>query len=159
VTGQPFWRTQLPSIAVGLADVFAIGLGMGVPIFAIIAGFPIGWWLARRAKDTAPSVAEASAVRPLRALLIQAGALAGVSLLVLAVVWGPHVPKAFDPAVDASGFGIPLILYGEQASMIGWLVLMLVISPILQFMATVTGGAVALAFPRAVPDAADRRTD
>ncbi|MCX6539756.1 MAG: hypothetical protein NT151_12605 [Acidobacteria bacterium] len=26
-------------------DVVAVGLGMGVPIFAILLGFPVGWFL------------------------------------------------------------------------------------------------------------------
>ena len=142
----PFWRTQLPAIAIGMLNVFSIGIGMGVPLFAILLGFPVGWWLARR--PAARALARADTRAALRALLIQAGALAGVSFLVLLVVWGPHLPKAFDPAVDTSGFGIPLILYGEQASMIGWLVLMLVISPALQFMAVAATGAVALALDR-----------
>jgi hypothetical protein len=153
---QSFMRQQAPAIAVGLLDVFAIGLGMGVPFFAIPLGFGVGWWLARRQAATAYVERAASgagagshaagAVRaPLRALLGQALALVGVTLATLLVVWGPHIPKAFDPAVEAADWGIPLILYTSQPSVIGWLVLMLVISPALQFMAVVTGGVLGLA--------------
>ncbi|MDZ4167946.1 MAG: hypothetical protein U1E08_09680 [Coriobacteriia bacterium] len=134
----PFWRHHIAAIVIGLLNVFAIGLGMGVPIFAIGLGFPVGWWFATR--PGAGPIARATLLQ----LVLAAAGLAGSSLVVLAVVWGPQVPNAFDPAFDAAAFGIPLILYGSQASMIGWLVLMMLVSPVLQFLAMVTAGTVGL---------------
>ena len=149
---MPFERRLIPAIAIGLADVFVIGLGMGIPVFAILLGFPVGWWLTRRRAVADALPLEADAPRAsIRALLGAAGALAFASFVVLLVVWGPHIPGAFDPGFDAAEFGIPLILYGSQASMVGWLVLMLVISPVLQFMAVLTGGVAGLAAKRRTP--------
>lgn len=139
VPGRRFDRRLLPPFVIGLLDVFAIGFGMGVPIFAILLGFPVGWWLARR------RAAEGVSRDSMRAALVWAGLLAAASFVVLAVVWGPQVPNAFDPEFDAKAFGIPLILYTPQASMVGWLILMTVISPALQAMAVLTGAVAGFA--------------
>ena len=32
-----------------LLDVICVGMGMGVPIFCIALGFPVGWYIAARA--------------------------------------------------------------------------------------------------------------
>jgi hypothetical protein len=148
VEATPFWRTHTPAIIIGLIDVFAIGLGMGVPIFAILLGFPVGWWLGRRLGGAPLSAAHA------RGLLLAAAALSGASFVVLVVLWGPQLPLAFDPATDAASYGIPLILYTSRASLIGWFALMLVISPALQFTATITGAVAGLAFPARAADGA-----
>ena len=50
----------------------------------------------------------------------------------------------FDPAADLANFGIPLILYEPTASFIGWLVLMIVISPFLQFLMMLFGAQLML---------------
>jgi hypothetical protein len=31
-----------------IIDVLCVGIGMGVPFFSIILGFPVGWYLAKR---------------------------------------------------------------------------------------------------------------
>lgn len=134
----PFWRQNIVPIAVGLGNVFLIGAGMGVPVFAVLYGLPVGWWLGTRLA-TGPDVQAA-----LRSLVLSGAGLAGASLLVLTFVWGPHVHLAFDPQVDAVAFGIPLILYGSQASMAAWFVLMLVIAPLGQFALVVTAGVLAM---------------
>lgn len=140
---EPFWRTHLPAIAIGLLDVFLIGIGMGVPFFAILLGFGVGWWLARRPAPLTVVPDDPVRVRA-RSLLGSGGALAALSFFVLLAVWGPTLGNAFDPDFDAAGWGIPLILYTSQASTIAWYSLMLVISPLLQLMAVLTGGVVAL---------------
>lgn len=134
----PFWRQNIVPIAIALGGVFLIGAGMGVPVFAVLYGIPVGWWLGRRLA-AGPDVRAA-----LRSLVLSAAGLTGVSLLVLAFIWGPHVYLAFDPEVDAVAFGIPLILYGSQASMAGWFVLMLVVAPLGQFALTVAAGVMAM---------------
>jgi len=141
---QPLWRQNLPAIGIGLLDVFLIGLGAGVPVLAILFGLGVGWWAARSALAGSPPEADIPR-EALRALAFSALALAAVSFLVLLVLWGPAALTAFDPAVSASEWGIPLILYSSGASKIGWLVLMLVVSPVLQFMAVMTGGVLRFA--------------
>jgi len=141
---EPFWRTHLPTITIGLLDVFLIGLGMGVPFFAILLGFGVGWALARRPAPAATVPDDPVRVRA-RSLLGSAGALAVLSFFVLLVVWGPTLGNAFDPGFDAAEWGIPLILYTSRASTIAWYALMLVVSPLLQAMAVLTGGVVGLA--------------
>jgi hypothetical protein len=111
VSDTPFWRRQLPAIVIGLGNVFAIGLGAGLPVFSV---------------------------------LLAAGGLAGASFIVLLIVWGPHLPQAFDPAVSAETLGVPLILFTSQASKIGWFALMMLGGPLLQFMAFVTAAAIGL---------------
>lgn len=140
---RSFWREHLPEILISLANVFAVGLGMGVPVFAILLGFPVGWWLVRRIQRTA-APAGLDAATGLRQLLAWGAGLAVVTLLLMLFIWSAQIPNALDPGFDTAGFGIPLILYTPQASMIGWLVLMIVISPVLQWMAVLTGGALAL---------------
>lgn len=152
VPGVRFERRLIPAIVIGFLDVFAIGFGMGVPIFAVLLGFPVGWWLARRYAPSGPDP------RAARAALTWAALLAGASFAVLLLVWGPHLPKAFDPAFDAAEWGIPLILYTSQASIIGWFVLMLVIGPMLQAMAVLTGAMAAFAVAPKTP-AEPRKTE
>jgi hypothetical protein len=50
----------------------------------------------------------------------------------------------FDPVADLANFGIPLILYDPTASFIGWLALMIVISPFLQFLMALFGAHLTL---------------
>lgn len=140
---RPFWRTHLTTIVVGLINVFLIGLGMGVPVLAILFGFGVGWWFAGRPVAT-PAVEDDPVRIRARGLLTAAAGLAAASLVVLLVVWGTSIGIAFDPDVEAAEWGIPLILYTSQASKIGWLLLMLLVSPALQFMAVVTGGVLRL---------------
>lgn len=126
------------------AEVITIVLGMGVPIFTIMLGFPVGWLAARRrlARGRDPRVA-------MRRVLWAAAGAGLVTFAFMAVIWGPLVPLAWGPTVDVvrnTGFGnIPLILYEPRASFIAWLVLMLVISPDLQFMCALTAAYVTIA--------------
>jgi len=138
----PLWRRHLPALALGLLNVFLIGLGMGVPILAIALGIPVGWHLGRRASDVSREW--------LGGVTRRAAALAGVSALVLLVVWGPHIPTVLAPGFDAAAWGIPLILYTSRASGIGWMALMIVVSPLLQAALTVTSAVIATVAPPSV---------
>jgi hypothetical protein len=60
----------------------------------------------------------------------------GSTLVVMVAIWGRSVAMFFDPASDFENFGIPLILYSPKASFIGWLALMMLISPLLQVLTT-----------------------
>lgn len=150
MSDRPLWRVNLPYIVIGLLDVFAIGLGMGVPALAILFGAGLGWWLVRRGPGVlpeAPAIPAGPSVprAAIRTHLAQALAVSAVTFVVMLAVWGPSIPFAFDPEFDTAGFGIPLILYTPHASMIGWLVLMILVSPLLQFAAIASAGALAIA--------------
>jgi hypothetical protein len=52
----------------------------------------------------------------------------------------------FDPKADFKNFGHPMILYDPKLSFIGWLVLMIVISPFLELMASIFSSFITLKF-------------
>jgi hypothetical protein len=122
-------------------DTICVGMGMGVPIFNILFGFVVGWYvigmLAPVARDTRGVLEQA---------LRYAAVTAGITFIAMAILWGRCLAMLFDSRVDLAKFGIPMILYEAKASFIGWLVLMIVISPFLQFLTTVFGLYVALLF-------------
>jgi hypothetical protein len=69
-------------------------------------------------------------------------------LLSLLLVWRFFGDQAssffFDPQADIAHFGIPFLLYEPRASLVGWLFLMIVISPFLQMLTTVFAGNLTL---------------
>lgn len=143
---QTLWRAQRTAIAIGLIDALTIGLGMGVPFFAVLFGLPVGWYYGGVAirgqgsqRKTPPSEVLMLPLGTLRRPVGQAASLGLVTMFALAVIWLPQLTVVLDATQNASDWGIPLILFGSQASKIAWIVLMVVISPLLQFMAAVTG--------------------
>jgi hypothetical protein len=120
-------------------DTICIGMGMGVPIFCILFGFIVGWFIVNYITSTITSV-------PLifRRVLLYAVLTSAVSFLWMVVIWGPTISILFDPSKDLANFGIPMILYEPLASFIGWIVLMVLISPFLQLLATIFGSYLAL---------------
>jgi hypothetical protein len=52
----------------------------------------------------------------------------------------------FNPVINPGNMGLPLLLYEPRESLIGWLVLMILVSPFLQFLLTVFGSHVTLLF-------------
>jgi hypothetical protein len=120
-------------------DTICIGMGMGVPIFCILFGFIVGWFIVKYITSTITSV-------PLifRRVLLYAVLTSAVSFLWMVVIWGPTISILFDPSKDHANFGIPMILYEPLASFIGWIVLMVLISPFLQLLATIFGSYLAL---------------
>jgi hypothetical protein len=112
-------------------DALCVGMGMGVPIFCILFGLPVGWQLAQIV--TSPT----SQIQGILARVVSGAALtSAVTFGFMALIWGRCIAMLFDPTADLANFGIPLILYGPKASFIGWLVLMILISPFLQFLMT-----------------------
>ncbi len=112
---------------------------MGVPIFCILFGFLVGWYIARMVTATTEQVQEV-----LPKLLVYAGVTSAFTFVVMAVMWGRCIVMLFDPRADLANLGIPLILYDPKASFIGWLVLMIVISPFLQLLTTFFGSHLTL---------------
>jgi hypothetical protein len=137
--------------AVCAADLVAVGAGMGVPVFPILLGFPIGWILPARL------VSDAADDRQLLRKCFQAALLPfGVTLSLMIVIWGPVSAMLFDPAADLANFGLPMILYEPRSSFIGWIVLMVCISPVLQLLATLSAAYVRIAWRLPNPSFAER---
>jgi hypothetical protein len=115
-----------------ILDLLCVGMGMGVPIFCIFFGFVVGWYLARRIilLDLSPGKA-------LNRILKYAAITSLFTFVVMCAIWGRMIIMLFDPASDYKNFGIPMILYEPKASFIGWLVLMIFISPFLQLLTTI----------------------
>jgi hypothetical protein len=120
-------------------DLVCAGMGMGVPIFNILFGVVVGWYVARRIALSATEFREV-----LKQVLLYAGIASGFTVLVMAAIWGPTVARLFGPTSDLANFGIPMILYEPRASFIGWQVLMIAISPFLQFLMALFGAHLTL---------------
>lgn len=124
------WNTKIVTALVVFFDLLTVGMGMGVPFFTILLGFPLGWYFARRAH-----LAGDGAGKALRQVFRWSVMVVVFTVAVLAVIWGPAVVMLADPAADLANFGIPLILYTPRASFIGWILLMVLVSPLLQGLA------------------------
>jgi hypothetical protein len=128
-------------LAYGVLDLLAIGAGMGIPIFAILLGFIVGW--------AAPTLARPHSSNDrdrIRLSVLIAGLTSGFTMLVMAVLWGPSMILLTGPNADIANFGIPMILYDPAASFIGWLVLMIFLSPFFQMLAAVFAATVRIAW-------------
>jgi hypothetical protein len=75
----------------------------------------------------------------LRKILSAAALTSAFTILLMALIWASSLAMLFDPAADLANYGIPQILFEPLASFIGWLVLMIFISPALQFLMTLFG--------------------
>jgi len=100
----------------------------------------VGWVAAGRARAQTSDLPAA-----LRLVLRYALLTCAWTLLLMLVLWGPFALKYLDPSADLSQTGIPLILYDPRASFVGWVVLMMLISPFLQLLTTVFAACVRLA--------------
>ena len=131
-----YWILILLSI---LIFTVLSGIGMGVPVLNILFGFVVGWYGTRRAQAL-------YRVRKKRLpkIFIYSLFCAGVTLAIMLAIWGRTIPIIFDPAADLANFGHPMILFDPRISFIGWLVLMIVISPFLQLMASIFSAFVTL---------------
>jgi len=112
---------------------------MGVPIFCILFGLPVGWYIARRI-----ALLRFDTRRMLSNILLGAILTSAFTFIGMALLWGPWTAMLFDPTADLANLGAPLILYEPVASFIGWLVLMIVISPFLQLLMTLFGAHLTL---------------
>jgi len=112
---------------------------MGVPIFCILFGFPVGWFTVKYITANTKSLPQV-----FRRVLWYAILTASVTLLAMVVIWGPTIHILFDPGRDIADFGIPRILYEPLASFIGWILLMILISPFLQLLTTLFGSYLAI---------------
>jgi hypothetical protein len=114
-----------------LLDIVCVGMGMGVPIFCIALGFPVGWYIAARAVR---STSDLGVV--LKRTVVQATLTSAVTFAMMALLWGNAARMLLNPNADFANFGIPMILYEPKVSFVGWLVLMIFVSPFLQLLTT-----------------------
>jgi hypothetical protein len=59
-------------------------------------------------------------------------------------VWLPLITVFLDPGADFVSTGVPMIRYDPKLSFIGWIVLMIFISPFIQLLTTVFASNVAI---------------
>jgi hypothetical protein len=122
-----------------IVDLVCVGLGMGVPILCILFGFFVGWYIAKRA-----TMATANVKDILWKALVHAVTTSAVTFVVMSAIWGRSIVLLFDPSADFQNFGHPFILYDPKISFMGWLVLMIFISPFLQLLTTIFGSYLTL---------------
>ena len=115
-----------------LLDTFFVGMGMGIPFFCILFGFPVGWYLAKRLRATEKSL-EVILSKILKYALFSSI----FTFILMIIIWGPISTMLLDPNANIANFGIPMILYDPKMSFIGWIILMVFISPFLQLITTV----------------------
>jgi hypothetical protein len=117
-----------------LLDILCVGMGMGVPIMCILFGFPVGFYIVKRI-----TAVPASTRDMLRRILSYAALTSAITFVLMLLVWGSSLLMFFDSGADLVNYGMPMILFEPLPSFIGWLVLMIVISPFLQFLMTLFG--------------------
>jgi hypothetical protein len=127
---KPLWALAL----FVLLDTLCIGMGMGVPFFCILLGIPVGWFLVLYITAKTNNIRDV-----LWKVLIYAAITAGITMAGMLIIWIHFGTLLFMPGSDLSIVGNPLILYQPQASLIGWLALMIIVSPVLQFLTTLFG--------------------
>ena len=122
-----------------IVDLVCVGMGMGVPLACILFGFFVGWYIAKRA-----TIATANVKDILWKVLVHAVITSAFTFVVMSLIWGRTIPMIFNPSADFQNFGHPFILYDPKLSFIGWLVLMILISPFLQLLTTIFGSYLTL---------------
>jgi hypothetical protein len=115
-----------------LIDLMCVGAGMGVPVFCILLGFPLGWYITKRVTASF----EQPDQRHRRIFRVSFFASA-FTFVVMIIVWGAGILINIDSSSDIPNFGHPNILYDPKTSFIGWLILMIIISPFLQLLTTI----------------------
>jgi len=115
-----------------ILDLFCIAMGIGVPIFCILFGFPMGWYIAKRITINPENMNII-----FRRIFVYAIITSFFTFFIMSIIWGNTISMLFNPSTDFKNFGIPLILYDPKLSFIGWIILMLFISPFLQLLTTI----------------------
>jgi hypothetical protein len=126
-----------------ILETLCTAMGMGVPFINILFGFPLGWYITRQV-----SLEEKFDSDILKRILKYATAAAALTSVFMLGIWGWAIPMLFDPAADIENFGHPFILFDPRLSFIGWLVLMIFISPFLRLLTTIFTAFLTLTFDR-----------
>jgi len=122
-----------------ILDLFFVGVGMGIPFFCILFGFPVGWYLAKRL-----TIDEQNLEDNLCTILKYSLYTSALTFILMLIIWGPISTMLLNPYADFINLGIPLILYDPKISFIGWILLMIFISPFLQLIITIFASNVTL---------------
>lgn len=113
-------------------EFLILGLGMGVPIFNIIFGFFVGWYITRK------FLKEIIDLKDLFGKILSTSLItSGFTFLLMLILWGTQIHFFFKENTDFENLGHPFILYDPKISFIGWLILMIFISPFLQLLLTI----------------------
>jgi hypothetical protein len=125
-----------------LVNGFLVGAGMGVPVFCILMGIPYGVLVvAKMLKKELHS----NKHHHFYSGIIKASVVLALSTFIfMLIIWLPWIIKSFAPGFDYKTTGMPLILYTLKASFWGWVTLMIIISPMLQLMASISSAVAAV---------------
>jgi hypothetical protein len=122
-----------------VTDIICVGAGMGVPIFCILLGFPLGCYIVKRIS------ASTDHSHLMYYKIFKLSLLAsGFTFLLMVVIWGRTILMLFDLKSDFQNFGHPFILYDPKISFIGWSILMIFLSPFLQLLTTIFASFITL---------------
>jgi hypothetical protein len=122
-----------------ILDILSVVILRGVPIFSILFGFPVGWYIARRLE-----LSERNLQSFLVSTLKYSFYTSLITFFCMVIIWGPVSTMLMNPNADFANFGIPMILFYPKISFIGWIILMVFISPFLQLLTTVFASNVTL---------------
>ncbi len=122
-----------------ILDTLFVGMGMGVPFFCILFGFPAGWYLAKRL-----TLFERNLSDILSDILKYAFFTSVFTFVLMLIIWGPASTLLLNPTANFVNFGMPLILFDPKISFMGWIILMIFISPFLQLLMTIFASYMAL---------------
>jgi hypothetical protein len=123
-----------------ILDLLCAGIGMGVPFFNILLGFFVGWY------SVSKIISKKAGENPLAKLLKISVFTSLFTFMLMIIIWSLALVGLINSSIDIANYGVPMILYDPLASLIGWIVLMVLISPFLQLLTTVFAGNIALIF-------------
>ncbi|MBC8184743.1 hypothetical protein H8E88_26925 [candidate division KSB1 bacterium] len=132
-------KTRTAFISYLILDLICVGMGMGVPIFCILFGFLVGWYNARTMPSSSKTLSQT-----MKKFLLYATTTSAFTFAVMTILWGRWAAILFNSNTDYTNLGIPMILFDPKASFIGWLVLMIFISPFLQLLTTLFASIVTM---------------
>ena len=116
---------------------------MGVPFFCILLGFPLGWYITKRISTSIEN--SYMLHRQILKWSLLASVFTFLGMIFIWGIWGKAISILLNPAFDYKNYGHPFILYDPKTSFIGWLILMIFISPLLQLLTTIFASFVTLA--------------
>ncbi len=118
-----------------ILDTLCVAAGRGVPVLCILFGFVMGWYLAIRLVPDPTRLNDG-----LPRILGWAALSALVTFLEMVVIWGPAAARLFGRRFTFAHLGHPFLPYRPRASLVSWILLMVLVSPVLQLLATVFAG-------------------
>ena len=132
-------NTKAAIILYILLNLICVGAGMGVPIFCILLGFPLGWYITKRVTASTEQLYQNYYK------IFKFSLFATIfTIIIMLIVWGSAILINIHSSSDIQNFGHPYILYDPKTSFIGWLILMVFISPFLQLLTTIFGAFITL---------------